>query len=199
LKTSGENWGFPTVGTTFRSYVIPTARGVSAGKRPLTVATVPPTGRHPSIKPGCRSRNERTHPSPSRNWPGSPKRNSRCPLARLLLCPRFDMVRPYHQRWTRPLGPGNGTRRRWSSCRELFHYDSDLEKGNLITRLRVAGENAHLAAFTLQREMKTRMRAKAARGAAFPGCLAGSKACSTCHFCRSAKTHHFVQPSCPTV
>jgi len=30
------------------------------------------------------------------------------------------------------------------------------------------------------------MGATAARGAAFPGCLAGSKACPTCHFCRSA-------------
>lgn len=131
MKTSVENWGFPTVGTTFLSCAVPTAREVSAGKHPLTVATAPPTGRHPSIRPGCVSTNERTHPSPSRNWPGSPKSSSRYPLARLLLFPLFDMVRPYHLRWIRPLGLGlvDGVRPTLS----YSTYDSALEKDNLIT------------------------------------------------------------------
>lgn len=166
MKTSIENWGFPTVGTTFPSCAIATAREVPAGRHALTVATVPPTRRRPSIRPGCGSRNERTRPSHSRNWPGSPKRNSRCPLARLLLFPRFDLVRPYHQRWTRPLGPGMGRVAGGRPTLSYSTYDPDLEKDNLITCLPMAGENAHLAAFTQQREIET---------------------------------HHFVQPSCPTV
>jgi len=153
LKISVENWGFPTVGTTFPSCAIATAREVPVGKHPLTVATVPPTRRRPGIKPGCGSRNERTRPSHSRNWPGSPKRSSKYPLARLLLFPRFDMVRPYHLRWIRPLGLGRVAGGRLTLSYST--YDSGLEKGNLITCLRMAGENAQRAAFTQQRETET--------------------------------------------
>ena len=67
-------------------------------------------------------------------------------MARLLLFPRFDMVRPYHLRWIRPLGLGLVADGR--PTLSYSTHDSDLEKDNLITRLRMAGENAHLAAFT---------------------------------------------------
>ena len=61
------------------------------------------------------------------------------------------MVRPYHLRWIRPLGLGYVAGGR--PTLSYSTYDSDLEKDNLITCLRMAGENAHLAAFTQQREM----------------------------------------------
>jgi len=74
-------------------------------------------------------------------------------LARLLLFPRFDMVRPYHLRWIRPLGLGRVAGGRLTLSYST--YDSGLEKGNLITCLRMAGENAQRAAFTQQRETET--------------------------------------------
>ena len=70
-------------------------------------------------------------------------------MASLLLFPLFDTVRPYHRRWIRPRGLGlvAGGRPTLS----YSTYDPDLEKDNLMTRLRMAGENAHLAASTQQR------------------------------------------------
>jgi len=53
-----------------------------------------------------------------------------------------------------------------------------------------------LAAILKVLEAAAGMRAKAARGAAFPDCLAGSKACPTCHFCRSAAAGIFLPGDC---